>query len=172
MVNAQTNENNPYASMPFKDRLFYGGDLGLAFGTITSIRIAPMIGYNINQKLSVGVSPSYEYYKDKRSVPDFESTMYGGSAFARYFVLPSIFLQASPEVLNLEALPTYNNITNEYDFNTGRVTIPILLLGGGFSQRSPNGSGFFIGGYYDVIQDINSPYSNNFVFRIGGMISL
>ncbi len=171
-VEAQSNENNPYASLPFKERLFFGGDLGLSFGTITNIRIAPMIGYNLNPKLSIGVSPSYEYYKDKRSIPDFESTIYGGSAFARYFVLPSIFLQVSPEVLNLEKLPTFNNITNEYDFNTGRVTIPVLLIGGGFSQRSPNGSGFFIGAFYDVIQDINSPYSDTFVFRIGGMISL
>lgn len=171
-VNAQTGENNPYASLPFKERLFFGGDLGLSFGTITYIRVAPMIGYNIDPKLSVGVSPSYEYYKDTRSIPEFSSTMYGGSAFARYFVLPSIFLQVSPEVLNLETLPVFNSATGEYFISGQRETIPILLLGGGFSQRSANGSGFFIGGFYDVIQDINSPYPNNFVIRIGGMISL
>lgn len=171
-VNAQYDENNPYASLPFKKRLFYGGDVGLSFGTITYIRIAPLIGYNLNPKLSVGLSPSYEYYSDNRTTPKFTSTMYGGSAFARYFVLPSIFLQASPEVLNLESVPQQNPITGDFEITGNRVTIPILLLGGGFSQRSPNGSGFFISVLYDVIQDLNSPYPNNLVFRIGGMIAL
>ncbi len=170
-VKAQSNENNPYASLPFKERLFYGGDIGLSIGTVKYIRIAPMLGYNINPKLSIGTSLSYEYYSDDRPTPKYESTIYGGSAFARYFVLPTIFLQATPEVLNLETLPIVDTVTNEYIFSGERITIPILLLGGGYSQRSSNGSGFFIGAYYDVIQDLNSPYSN-IVIRIGGMISL
>lgn len=170
-VKAQSNEDNPYASLPFKKRLFYGGDLGLSFGSVTYIRVAPLVGYNVSPKLAVGVSPSYEYYSDNRYSPKYTSTMYGGSAFARYFVLPSIFIQASPEVLNLEALPTINLTTGEYVFSDNRVTIPILLLGAGFSQRTANGSGFFISILYDVIQDINSPYPNNIVFRLGGMIA-
>lgn len=171
---AQSNDtnSNPYASLPFKNRLFFGGDLGFNFSsTYTYIRVAPLIGYNVNPKLSVGVSPSYEFFKDERYIPAYESTIFGGSAFARYFVIPQIFLQVSPEVLNLDELPI-RQPNGDFLFTGDRVTIPILLIGGGFSQRSPNGSGFFIGGFYDVIQDINSPYPNNFVLRIGGMIGL
>ncbi len=163
-VNAQEN-TNPYKDLPFKDRLFYGGGLGLSFGDITFIRVTPLVGYNVTPKLSFGLGPTYEYYKDKRYVPDFETTIWGGSVFSRYFVLPMLFLHAELEILNLDE---YHAVT---DFDYDRVTIPALLLGGGYSQRTQNGSGFFIGIYYDVIGDINSPYPDDFVFRIGGTVA-
>ena len=159
--------NNPYAGLPFKERLFFGGDLGLSFGDITYIRLAPIIGYNISPKLSVGAGPSYQYYKDNR-FSGYQTSIYGGSAFGRYFVIENIFLQTEVEVLNLESV-NYNPVT---DFVRERVTIPIWFVGAGFSQRTANGSGFFIGIFYDVIGDINSPYPNDFVVRAGGMISL
>src|SRR5690554_7446721 len=78
--------NNPYSGLPFKDRLFFGGDLGLSFGTVTYIRVAPIIGYNISPKFAVGGGPSYQYYKDNR-YSGYETSIYGGSVFGRYFVL-------------------------------------------------------------------------------------
>lgn len=158
--------NNPYADLPFKDRLFFGGDLGLSFGTVTYIRISPIIGLNVSSKFSVGAGPSYQYYKDNRYV-GLESSIYGGSVFARYFVIESIFLQSEFEVLNLEEL-YYNPLT---DYIPERVTIPVWFVGAGFSQRTANGSGFFIGLFYDLIGDINSPYPRDIAVRAGGMIS-
>lgn len=158
--------NNPYSGLPFKDRLFFGGDLGLSFGTVTYIRVAPIIGYNISPKFAVGGGPSYQYYKDNR-YSGYETSIYGGSVFGRYFVLENIFLQSEFEVLNLDEL-YYNPLS---DFTRQRVTIPVWFVGAGFSQRSANGSGFFIGVFYDLIGDINSPYPNNLAFRAGGMIS-
>lgn len=158
--------NNPYAGLPFKDRLFFGGDLGLSFGTVTFIRISPIIGFNVSPKFSVGGGPSYQYYKDNRYV-GVESSIYGGSVFGRYFVIENIFLQTEFEVLNLEQL-YYNSTT---DFIPERVTIPVWFVGAGFSQRTPNGSGFFIGLFYDLIGDLNSPYPSNIAVRAGGMIS-
>jgi len=158
--------NNPYAGLPLKDRLFFGGDLGLSVGTVTYIRLAPVIGYRINPDFSIGGGPSYQYYKDNRYA-GYETSIYGGSVFGRYFVLENIFLQSEFEVLNLEEL-NYNPLS---DFTRDRVTIPVWFVGAGFSQRSPNGSGFFLGVFYDLIGDINSPYPNNLAFRAGGMIS-
>lgn len=158
--------NNPYAGLPLKDRLFFGGDLGLGVGTVTYIRVAPIIGYNISPKFAIGAGPSYQYYKDNRYV-GVESSVYGGSVFGRYFVLPNIFLQTEFEALNLEEL--YFDPAS--DFTRNRVTIPVWFVGGGFSQRSANGSGIFIGIFYDLIGDINSPYPNNLAFRAGGIIS-
>lgn len=158
--------NNPYAGLPFKDRVFFGGDLGLSFGTITNIRVAPIVGYNISPNFAIGAGPSYQYYKDNRYI-GIESSIYGGSAFGRFYFLDSFFLQTEFEVLNLEKL-YYDPMS---DFTPNRVTIPVWFVGGGFSQRTANGSGFFIGMFYDLIQDINSPYPNNLAFRAGGMIS-
>ncbi len=158
--------NNPYAGLPFKDRLFFGGDLGLSFGTSTYIRIAPIIGFNVSPKFSVGAGPSYQYYKDNRFI-GLESSIYGGSVFGRYFVIENIFLQTEFEVLNLDEL--YYNPTSDYI--PDRVTIPVWFVGAGLSQRTPNGSGFFIGVFYDLIGDINSPYPSDIAVRAGGMIS-
>jgi long-subunit fatty acid transport protein len=36
-------------------RLYAGGNFGLGFGTLTSIDVSPMIGYNINRHFSGGV---------------------------------------------------------------------------------------------------------------------
>ena len=157
--------NNPYAGLPFKERLFLGGDLGLSFGTITYIRIAPLLGYNISHKFAVGAGPSYQYYKDNR-FPGLESSIYGGSVFGRFFVIENLFVQTEFEVLNLEEL-YYDPLT---DFSPDRVTIPVWFVGAGYSQRSSSGSGLFIGIFYDVIGDINSPYPNNVAVRVGGMI--
>lgn len=166
-IYAQEKENsNPYADLPFKDRLFIGGDLGLSFGTITYIRIAPILGFNVSPKFSVGAGPSYQYYKDNRYL-GLESSIYGGSVFGRYFVIENIFLQTEFEVLNLEEL-YYNPAT---DHIPQRVTIPVWFVGAGFSQRTPNGSGFFIGIFYDLVGDINSPYPSDIAVRAGGMIS-
>jgi long-subunit fatty acid transport protein len=167
---AQDKENeNPYKGLPFKERLFIGGGLGLSFGTITNIRIAPVVGYRISPDFSVGAGPSYQYYSDKRFNPKLESTIYGGSVFGRYFVLEQIFLHSEFEVLNLDRL-NFDPTTN--DFFQDRVTIPLWFVGGGFSSRNANGSGFFISVLYDLIQDRNSPYTNNLAIRVGGFISL
>ncbi len=165
-THAQEEKNeNPYAGLPFKDRIFIGGDFGLSFGTFTFIRIAPMLGYNINQRLAVGAGPSYQYFSDNRFTPKFSSSIYGGGTFARYFIFESIFLQADLEILNLEERRARLDPFGELYRN--RVTIPVLFVGGGYSQRVGN-SGFFIGAFYDVIGDINSPYPNNIALRMGG----
>lgn len=157
-------DENPYKGLPVKERLFFGGDLGLSFGNqLTYIRVAPLVGYQVSPDFSFGLGPSYQYWEDRRFIPKLESTILGASTFARYFLLDQIFLQSEFEVLNLE----------ELDFNPGddirrdRVTIPVLFVGGGYAQRVGR-SGFFVSVLYDVIGDLNSPYPNDLVIRIGG----
>ncbi|MEM9051958.1 MAG: hypothetical protein AAGC47_07905 [Bacteroidota bacterium] len=166
---AQKSEN-PYKGLPFKERIFVGGDLGISFGSdITYIRVAPMLGYNVSPKFSVGAGPSYQYWEDRRFIPTLESTIWGASTFGRYFLLDQLFIQSEFEVLNLEEIAF--TVGSDFD-NRDRVTIPVLFVGGGYSQRTPSGAGFFASVMYDVIGDRNSPYPNDIVFRVGGFIGL
>jgi hypothetical protein len=158
------NNENPYKGRPFNERIFFGGDLGLSFGNqLTYIRIAPLIGYSVSPRFAFGLGPSFQYWEDKRFNPNLETSIYGGSVFARYFLLDQIFLQTEFEVINLD----------EIDFNPGddirqdRVTIPVWFVGGGYGQRIGN-SGIMVSVMYDLIGDINSPYPNDLVFRVGG----
>jgi len=160
--------DNPYKGVPFKERIFLGGDFGAAFGTdITFVRIAPLLGYNVSPKFSVGAGPSYQYWRDRTSTPNLESTIWGGSTFGRFFVLDEVFLQSQFEILNLDEIAF--GIGSDFG-DRERVTIPVLFIGGGYSQRTSNGSGFFLAVMYDVIGDRNSPYPNDIVFRLGGFI--
>jgi long-subunit fatty acid transport protein len=163
----QEGNENPYKGRPIKERLFFGGDLGLSFGTVTYIRIVPLVGYQVSPKFSFGAGPSFQYWDDSR-FPTSAQTIWGGQAFARYFVFPELFLQSDFEFLNLEAFA----IDNSGEVINTRVNVPVWWLGAGYSQRSANGSGFFIGLFYDIVQDINSPYADPFAIRIGGFFAL
>lgn len=160
-------EKNPLAGLPFKERIFFGGDFGLSFGTTTYVRVAPLMGYRVNPNFSVGAGPSYQYWKYKFPGGSIDQSIYGGSTFARYFPFESVFAQAEFELLNLEA----TNRDRESLLDR-RVNVPMLFIGAGYSERTRNGSGFFIGVFYDLIQDINSPYVNDITFRMGGFIGL
>lgn len=169
ILKGQKNDN-PYKGVAFKDRITIGGDLGLSFGNqLTYIRVAPLLGYIVSPKITIGAGPSFQYWEDKRFIPSLETTIYGGSTFGRYFVLEQLFLQAEFEVLNLDEI----NFSPSSDFSSrDRVTIPVFFVGGGYSQRSAGGSGFFVSVMYDLIGDLNSPYPNDLVFRVGGFFAL
>ncbi|MBK7029795.1 MAG: hypothetical protein IPH45_11510 [Bacteroidales bacterium] len=38
---------------PWSERLFYGGSLGLQFGSVTLVDISPLIGYKITPRIGV-----------------------------------------------------------------------------------------------------------------------
>ena len=62
-----------------KDRLFFGGNVGLSFGSLTYINVAPTIGYKITEKFGMGLGPTYTYYNDRRFVNyKYETQIYGG----------------------------------------------------------------------------------------------
>ena len=46
-------------SPTFAQRLFFGGDFGLTAGTITDIKLAPLIGIWITPRLAVAAGPEY-----------------------------------------------------------------------------------------------------------------
>jgi hypothetical protein len=121
---------------PLKERLFFGGALGLQFGSYTNIQIQPMVGLWVRPRIAIAAGPNFQYYKD--SYYDFESTIYGGNAYIQFVPLRDlnnmipiglhmgIFLQLEDELLNLD---------NSWDpSQEGRFTINTVLLGGGISQ--------------------------------------
>ncbi len=166
-VQAQDKKSeNPYKGLPFKERLFYGGDLGLSFGNITFVRVAPIVGYNVSEKFGFGLGPSYQYWRirDQFSNSSLETSIYGLNTFARFFPLDQVYLQTDFELLNLRS--QFRDSGNFFEPVDTRVTVPIWLVGVGYAQRSGRG-GFLLGVFYDLIQDRNSPYGTDFIIRGG-----
>ena len=44
---------------PFKDRLFYGGNLNLQFGTYTDIQVSPVIGLWVLPRVGIAIGPDF-----------------------------------------------------------------------------------------------------------------
>jgi hypothetical protein len=170
VVTAQhsTTANKP--QIPFKDRIFVGGNLGLTFGTITNIEIAPLIGYMLTPSWSAGVGVRYSYYQDNYYNPPYKTNIYGGLVFSRYIIYKGLFAELNFEGNNYEVYKLVDPINGVY--TTEREWIPSLLLGGGYSQPIGGNSAFFISILYDVLQNQYSPYYGVPVIRAGFGIGL
>ncbi len=175
MLSAQVEEPviSKKEKTPFSRRLVFGGDIGLSFGTITYIKLAPVIGYRITDRLTAGLGPIYIYEKYKNY--NLETSTYGGKAILSFTVIKglgesiglgmsNIVLHAENEVINVE--PLYLDLNTYYYFFGDRIWIDNLLLGGGISQMIGNRFGISLFILWDVTQNDYSPYSNPIV-KIG-----
>ncbi len=53
-------------NLSFGERLYFGGDFGLSLGrTQAFINISPLVGYKLNEKLSIGAGPVFQYWQDQ-----------------------------------------------------------------------------------------------------------
>lgn len=152
---------------PFKDKIYFGGNLGLQFGNQTYIDVSPLVGYKFNDKFSAGIGVTYIYFKQhfpQYSQYDYETSIYGGRVFSRYFFIENLFAHAEVEVLNMEV---FDVIKSDYE----RKNILSPLIGVGYIQRFGNAGGIYILLLYNINDTPDSPYSNP-VVRIGVNIGL
>ena len=91
---------------------YFGGSLGLSVGSVVSISIMPEVAYAITEDLFVGGGVRYSYYKDNRFTPVYQSTIWGGKLFVRYYIFEDIFLHLEAERLYFQD-PNYTNPTGE-----------------------------------------------------------
>jgi len=105
--------------------MFFGGGLGMSFGTESIITINPQVGYRITDKLSSGVGFSYNYYSYNRA-PSFSTNIYGGNLFASYIVFDNFFLHTEYEMLSVESKYMM------YQPVSSRTNIESFFVGGGY----------------------------------------
>ncbi|NMC37831.1 MAG: hypothetical protein GYA41_05865 [Bacteroidales bacterium] len=122
---------------PLRERMFYGGNIGLAFGTITDIEVSPLAGIWVLPRLGIAAGPTFRYYKH----PYFGRTViFGGRTYVEYMLIQDIdniiplgihsglFFHGEYELLSLE--------TAFFDesFDSKRFLTGTFLIGGGISQ--------------------------------------
>jgi len=146
----------------FMDRVIVGGNLGMAFGNITYVDISPRIGYRATNRMVVGFGGSYRYRKDKRFIPDLESTDWSLNLFSRYSVYGPLFLHAEYEYLNYELI-------NINDGSSFRDAINSVFVGGGIAQPIGNRAVFLVEALYNLSYQNSTtyPYADPFIFRVG-----
>ena len=124
---------------PLRERLFFGGNMGLQFGTITDIQIAPVAGIWLRPRIAVAIGPDYHFFKYQ----DLKTDIYGAKGYLELVVIQNInkilplgvntgiFLHLEDEVLSLES--SFWKEQNTYTSN--RFYINTLLAGPGLSQQ-------------------------------------
>lgn len=163
---AQEEEEEPKKGFD-KSKLFYGGNIGLGFGSNqTYINVSPQVGYRFNRFFASGaginfIYASYNYedwfgYKDQYGVV-------GLNIFGRAYPIEYIFAQVQPE-LNYTWIKT--KYTDGREDKVGPKFVPSLLVGGGASIPMGGGA-MLVMLQYDLLQRPLNPYGENAFLTIG-----
>lgn len=157
--------NNPLAPKEFssfKERLFFGGNVGAWFGSTTYINLSPLVGCKINKQFSIGAGFTYNYFSQSYMGQKYTSTIYGSNTFARYLILENVFAQVGWDRLSVS---DYTSI-----IPNSRVWIHNILVGGGFRQPFSKRGSFVAAIFYNINQTPLTPYPNPIIqvgFNIG-----
>src|SRR4030095_2090059 len=138
VVNAQ--EYSKKSNIPWTDRIFVGGNLGLTFGDITSVEVAPQVGYMITPRWAAGLGFRYSYYRN--NYYNYESSSYGPQFFSRFMIFKGLYAEGIYEANNMEIYKLVDPVRQTYVIE--REWISSLLLGGGYSSQIGGRSSFFI----------------------------
>lgn len=156
-------EANSLEGTPFKDRIVFGGGMGLGFGNVQDfVSVSPMIGYRLTARLLGGTGVTYRYTNYKVFKPSVKLNDYGVNPFLRFTFYRNIFLQTEYEYLNYE-LPVSISETTRRSFDS-------FLAGGGFIQPIGNKLSFYVMALYNFSykdQVAYSPYDSPIVIRAG-----
>ncbi|MFH2095053.1 MAG: hypothetical protein ABIJ16_05080 [Bacteroidota bacterium] len=161
-------DETPVSEKNFGDRLFFGGGFGMNFGTTTMIEVAPLIGYQLTDEITVGTGFTYKYisgqYVNGSTLYRFETTLYGGKAFANYMIAGKFFPHIEYEGLSLEK--EYFDFAHGYP-DDGRFWYHSILVGAGYYMPFKGRGGMYIIGLYNLNDSSNSPYGSPLIWRMG-----
>ncbi|MBA4146353.1 MAG: hypothetical protein C0523_11345 [Cytophaga sp.] len=158
LAQIEVDEDSPTPS--FKDRVYFGGGVGLNGGrdgygnNYFYVALNPIVGYMVTPQFSVGTGISWQHY----SYPDVDIKInqYGVSPFMRY---------------NFGKLFTYGeynliNTPSFYDLNK-RSNYDRLLLGLGYSQPLGRRGAINAMALYDVLYNQSDRvFASPWVFRV------
>jgi hypothetical protein len=130
--------------------VYYGGSVGLGFGNGFRIGVFPLVGVRVTPQFSLGAQVGYEYANYNE--PDADASNYGGAVFARYRVIPQLYLHGEGRYVNYELFDVADDSTREW--------VPFILLGGGFVQRVSARTSAYVEVLFDVLQNDRSPYDS------------
>ena len=157
----------PIKQLPVFDlkKLEFGGNLGLSFGSnVTSIIIAPQVGYVFDPHFSAGFGINYSYYHYSSDYYDSMSLNYMGfNVYGRIKPVQPIVLQIQPEIYRMWGSSSGLSVSQ---------LVPTCLAGGGVILPLGNGSGVSMMLYYDLVQNAYSPYGSRLFYSVGYTFSL
>ena len=132
----------------FAHRLWYGGSLNLSIDNSLLIGVSPMVGFKINNILSIGPRFSFDYLEFFQQGTNPRVALWGIGPFARGKFTESIFAHVEYQVQGTANL----NDTADFLFND-EGTIDNFFLGVGYQSSGGGLFGYEIMALYNVIED-------------------
>ncbi|MDZ4204344.1 MAG: hypothetical protein U1C46_05960 [Bacteroidales bacterium] len=158
-----------------RTKWYFGGNIGVQFGTVTLIDISPMAGYPLTERLSSGIGATYKYYHIKNYAYNIYTNRYqslsshivGSQVFMRYFLFRQFFAHTEYEYLRFRNM-TYrqNPATQSYDKEYVIEHVNSVFIGTGYRQHVGPRSAFDILLLYNLNETPSTPY-NNPLIRMG-----
>lgn len=145
---------------PLRERLFWGGGVGLGFGDVDYVEVSPLVGLRVHPKVDVGLALTYRWRNDDRY--DVSTNDYGSTLFGRFRVWQNLFLEADWEYLNWEYV--------RFDLSQDRETTSSFLAGGGYYLPLGGRASMAVSALYNFSYDDNDPpqpYGDPWVIRAG-----
>ncbi|MFZ2340704.1 MAG: hypothetical protein WAW07_13400 [Bacteroidales bacterium] len=148
---------------PLKDRLFYGGNLNLQFGTYTDIQVSPVIGLWVLPRVGIAIGPDFQYYK----LSSISTFIYGGKTYLEYLFLQDfdnviplgmhvgLFLHAEYDLLSLES-----SFFKDPPYDSDRFLAGTVLAGGGIRQQLGERSSLNMSFLWTLNSDAYGIYGN------------
>lgn len=120
--------------LPFRERIYVGGYIGLQIGTITAIVVSPTFAYRFTNRITSGMGGTYQYYRDTGFAvwgdgqqSTITTNIYGGNLFVRYSITRQFFAHTEFEAINLDS-----KIGSPLSGNNGRIWEYNYFAGGGY----------------------------------------
>ena len=164
-IHTKAQEQEEKEKVPFKQNLFTGGTISLAFYNNTFlIGGSPVLGYSITNWADLGIVINYNYtvYRDYYVFDDrLKQNNFGAGPFVKLYPLRFLFVQAQYEYnfLKLKYIPPNNNGPEQKD----ELEAPSFLIGGGYTTgRMGRGGGphYYLAILFDVLHEPGSPYTD------------
>ena len=133
----------------FRNRFFTGGGLGLQFGTLTAVELAPTVGFIVHRMFRFGITVNFSYYRDAYFRPALSSYYWGGSFFIRFYPIRRLFLHVEIGGMN-----------QPYGIEHDRKWLAYPLAGIGYSQPLGNRVALTIKALWNFNNDEYSIYGN------------
>lgn len=150
----------------FKENLFTGGSVSLAFSSYTFLfGVNPVFGYSVTNWADIGLVANYtytaysQYDYNGSNVGKVHQSLYGGGGFVKLYPFPFIFVQAQYEknIIRQKVFPP------GFDSHVLKGDGTSFLVGGGYcsGRMGRGGDPFF---YMALLADVGgnyfSPYTN------------
>src|SRR5690606_9511546 len=122
-------EDNSLKGVPAKERIVFGGGMGLGFGSDQDyIMVSPSLGYMLTRKFMAGVNVTYQYNNYKFFSPSMKTHSYGGGPFARYMLFRSIFVHTEYEYLSYEFFETRDRKSTRLNSSHVKISYAVFCL--------------------------------------------